>query len=221
MTFSILGFFAPFKLFYPCQTRVFLQAQARHEAKELESLVQNEQITRCVTECQRGHRSNIVFLSFELPFSCVKARKRSSSLGACKVGSQGSDSRGNRCSQVMICFDICDLHLPVIGYLAKTAPHREPFPGCENLVEIDLKRSMIGLCEVAFAKLSEAAHLCPYARAHVCTGASLLWSKGRNFSIQVGAGSFKLFIVDLFCWWPRYGSTALRRNCKRILLRQC
>ena len=103
-----------------------------------------------------------------------------------------------RCSQVMICFDICDLHLPVIGYLAKTAPHREPFPGCENLVEIDLKRSMIGLCEVTFAKLSEAAHLCPYARAHVCTGASLLWSKGRNFSIQVGAGSFKLFIVDLF-----------------------
>lgn len=103
-----------------------------------------------------------------------------------------------RCSQVMICFDICDLHLPVIGYLAKTAPHREPFPGCENLVEIDLKRSMIGLCEVTFAKLSEAAHLCPYAGAHVCTGASLLWSKGRNFSIQVGAGSFKLFIVDLF-----------------------
>lgn len=57
---------------------------------------------------------------------------------------------------------------------------------------------MAGLCEVTFAKLSEAAHLCPYASAHVCTGASLLLSKGRNCSIQVDADSFKLFIVDLF-----------------------
>ena len=49
---------------------------------------------------------------------------------------------------------------------------------------------MIRLCDVTLAKLSEAVYLCPYARAHVCTGASLFLSKGHNCSIEVDADRF-------------------------------